>query len=262
MKIDFENQFHKDLYPHVYCKNYTQTAETWKLFLRSYPQYRKYGRQWLKSRRLGANPLTLQLPWITYASIEFLSSTAGRVDNVFEWGMGGSTLFLAKRCRKVISVEHNSRWFEMVRAAIMKNLTGFALTRAKRRFWKQVSPELHLVKGELCGDGAIPGSGSGSHGYEDIDFSKYVNFMDQYPLDYFDFILVDGRARMDCFEKAIPHCRPGGYIVLDNSDYDRYKDRLRGIGMNKLKGWTKVEYLGPGPCAMVIGWRTTVYQKP
>ena len=38
----------------------------------------------------------------------------------FEWGCGGSTLWLAHRCKKVVTVEHDAGWFGKVNTDLDK----------------------------------------------------------------------------------------------------------------------------------------------
>jgi len=37
---------------------------------------------------------------------------------VFEWGSGGSSVFLAKRCKELTTIEHDPDWFEQVETII------------------------------------------------------------------------------------------------------------------------------------------------
>ena len=49
-------------------------------------------------------------------------------NQVFEWGSGGSTLFLSKRFNSVSSIEHEPKWLEKVDAEIKKqSLTSVSL---------------------------------------------------------------------------------------------------------------------------------------
>src|SRR5690606_2632205 len=71
-----------------------------------------------------------------------------------------------------------------------------------------------------------PGSfGSESPGFQDVSFQRYVESVHDYPPGSFDVIVVDGRARNACLRAARKHVKPGGLIVLDNSDrsYDEGK---------------------------------------
>jgi len=53
-----------------------------------------------------------------------------------------------------------------------------------------------------------------------------------YPDNYFDFIIVDGRARVECSFNAIKKLKRGGLFVLDNSERKRYMPIF-----NLLENW-------------------------
>src|SRR5206468_5320386 len=62
----------------------------------------------------GRSPLDLETPWFSYAAIDFLESFLEPQMIAFEYGSGGSTIFLAHRIKFLYSVEDNSEWFERV----------------------------------------------------------------------------------------------------------------------------------------------------
>src|SRR5882724_10582455 len=62
----------------------------------------------------GKTPLDLEIPWFSYAAIDFLDGFVQPDMKVFEYGSGGSTLFFARRAKSVVSVEDNAKWFEWV----------------------------------------------------------------------------------------------------------------------------------------------------
>jgi hypothetical protein len=264
MKIDFESSFHEVLYTRVYRTSEEKTVQVWRRFTDDYPQYRKYESDWLKTRCRGETPLSMGVPWITYPAIDWLTSVVGHRDRVFEWGMGGSTIFLAQKCHKVVSVEHDPKWFESAKDVIKQRLNASLSAKFKRRLLGQKSPELYLHEPEQINLGLANSDAvlSGAKGYENRDFSGYVKAIEKFPSNYFDLVLVDGRARMDCLFKAANYVKPGGFIMLDNSDYARYVEDLTEFEANQAKGWTKHVFLGPGPSSSCIGWRTTAYQRP
>ena len=122
------------------------------------------------------------LPWYTYPAIEFLKQFDFSGKDVFEFGSGNSTLFWASRAARVVSVEDDERWFEVVSRRLPGNCT------------------IHL----------------------ESDLRPYPDVIRRYP-ERFDIIVVDGpargRTRFRCAQAAIEHLRPGGLIILDNSDW-------------------------------------------
>src|SRR5207253_3435163 len=66
------------------------------------------------------DPVELELPWFSYAAIDFLQSYLRSEMQVFEFGSGGSTLFFAQQCKSVTSVEDNAHWCEIVAARLAR----------------------------------------------------------------------------------------------------------------------------------------------
>ncbi len=54
------------------------------------------------------------IPWFSYPFIDFLTPRLSKEITVFEFGSGNSTLFFAERVKKVISIEHNKDWYQIV----------------------------------------------------------------------------------------------------------------------------------------------------
>jgi predicted O-methyltransferase YrrM len=138
------------------------------------------------------SPLDLQLPWFSYAAIDFLEGYLRDTMDVFEWGTGGSTLFFTRRCRSVVSVEDDPQWLQLV----------------KQQIQSQQLPNSTIH-------------------FRPYDFETPIDFADS---DYvkaieggdYDVIVIDGQditlgERPVCFRVAEAHVRPGGIIVVDDS---------------------------------------------
>jgi len=142
-------------------------------------------------------PLQIGLPWWSYKSIHTIEPLLKKEHNVFEWGSGGSTLFLAKRTNKVVAVENNPDWFERVQSSIKK----FRITNV------QIShQEIDLVDSDA------------------FMRSPYANYIS----GSFDIIVIDGEdhfgpsaswsAREYCFKISQSLiCSNGGIIIVDDS---------------------------------------------
>ena len=61
------------------------------------------------------------IPWITYPAIDFLNQYDFSECSVFEFGSGGSTLYWAKRCKSVTSVEHFAPWYDKMQDDMPSN---------------------------------------------------------------------------------------------------------------------------------------------
>src|SRR5215831_14812664 len=151
----------------------------------------------------GKSPLDLELPWFSYAAIDFLDQFLQAGMAVCEYGSGGSTLFFARRVSSVFSVEDNPKWFELVSRRLEQS---------------------SLRNAELC---LHPFDFKNPAGFED---SEYLNAIPERP---FDVIVVDGseewtQVRPICFEKAETRIKPGGIIVVDDSwRYPNLRQRNR-----------------------------------
>jgi hypothetical protein len=151
----------------------------------------------------------LDVPWWTLAAIErvdrWIAARNGRV-RVFEYGSGASTAWLARRCEQVTSVEHDASFARYITPLLAyDNVT------------------LHLVEPRRAV--SQPLVGSSRRGYEDCDFSAYADCI--VGDSRYDLIVIDGRARVACLERAVRFLADGGLIVFDNSARKRYQTALR-----------------------------------
>ncbi len=146
------------------------------------------------------------MPWWTFDSAdraaEWLREHPGA--RVFEWGSGASTMWLSSRAGSVHSVEHHAGWAAMIAPRLPPNV--------ELRVVEPVPPDAPVVAS------AKPGHGG-------LDFADYVAAIDDVPGD-FDLIVIDGRAREACLARAVERLAPGGVIVFDNVDRQRYVDAI------------------------------------
>lgn len=61
------------------------------------------------------------IPWYTYPAIEYITQVDYSDKTVFEYGSGNSSIFWSKRAKKVISVENDKSWFEVVQKSKIIN---------------------------------------------------------------------------------------------------------------------------------------------
>jgi len=155
--------------------------------------------------------LAYDVPWWTFAASDevarFLDTRPGA--RAFEWGSGASTLWLARRSGEVVSVEHDAAWAESLRPILPENV------------------ELRVVVPEE--KAGTSGIGSSKAGFTDLDFTAYVEAIDGVQGD-FDLVVIDGRAREACLPRALERLAPGGVIVFDNVDRQRYVDAISAAG--------------------------------
>jgi predicted O-methyltransferase YrrM len=64
------------------------------------------------------SPLELELPWFSYAAIDFLAAVIKPTDRVCELGGGGSTLWFAQRAGQVVTLESDPAWAALIRTKL------------------------------------------------------------------------------------------------------------------------------------------------
>lgn len=143
--------------------------------------------------------IALDCPWwhveATRKVAEFLAVRPGA--RVFEYGSGASTAWLARRAHEVISVEHHGDWHKL--------LTPLVAEFGNATLWHR----------ELAGD-------------------DYVGAIDEAGGE-FDLIVVDGRRRIDCLQRAVAHLKPGGIVLFDDSGRSRYRAGMAACGLREQR---------------------------
>lgn len=195
-----------------------------KGFTLSYAKYRVL-RPLLKLNYKAFKLFNKVTPWTTQASIKTFDQILTRDMVGFEYGSGFSTLYFARRMKHVTSIEHNPVWFNLVNEKFktlgVKNVSYQLIPPGQ----SNLAPYPFYEKFQLTNDDFQVRE-------EYIDyFSAILN----YPDSHFDFILVDGRARVECCLLAIAKLKSGGIFVLDNSDRSRYRPVF-----HVLKNWKSV----------------------
>ena len=146
---------------------------------------------WLRSYREG-RPVTRSgepLPWFTYSAIEFLEERLPRDASVFEFGAGSSTLWFAKRCARVLSVDPNLEWVERISAVAPAN--------ASVTF----------------------------HGHP-ADREGYLSEISKEGLRW-DVVVIDSAWRGESGRVAIENLSDRGVIVWDNSGLPAFAEYMR-----------------------------------
>jgi hypothetical protein len=136
------------------------------------------------------------LPWLSYPMIHFLEHYLDKNMTIFEFGSGNSTLFFAERVKRVVSIEHDKKWYDRALSLMPKNV------------------EMIFQELEYGGD-----------------YCKTLKKLNE----TFDIIFVDGRDRVNCVKESAFSLNTGGIIILDDSGRERYKeafDFLKETGFN------------------------------
>ena len=165
-----------------------------------------------------------QIPWIVPEAVERLGALLAADWQVFEFGSGVSTVWYATRVDHITSVEDDNEWFTQVR----RMLAARGLTNA----------DIHLTLPRLFPDEIAR--------FEDATFDLVV----------VDGNEVEGTDRMRCLAAARSKVRPGGYLLLDDSDREQYSyaDEL-------LAGWLAERFVGV-KAVPLTAVETTLYRRP
>lgn len=121
-------------------------------------------------------------PWLTQDSNKFLEQYLTKEDNVLEFGSGGSTLFFAKKCKHIVTFEHDILWYNKI------------ITEIKKKDLKNI--QLNY--------------------FQDESYYKEVNKLND---QFFDVVLVDGIFRAECTKLSLPKIKNGGILIIDNANW-------------------------------------------
>jgi len=152
-------------------------------------------------------------PWWNDRAIRYITEQLRPGDQVFEWGSGASTIWLCDHGAKVISIEHDADWVEKVASRC---------------------PTADIR--------AIPGSAENDEYIEDqADRSgDYIGAIDEFADGSFDIVIVDGLYRPECLRRGASKVKPGGLLILDDTD----RQKLARVRKTALPQWKKVSFTG------------------
>jgi hypothetical protein len=195
-------------------------------------------------------------PWMTYPSIAFMKDIISKQNNVFEYGSGYSTLFFRELSNRTVTVEHDSKWFELVRENVGDDDDLHLIVQGSNAhpesleildFFARNFPEVR--SNDLSHDL--------QHGMLNLEFAGYASTLYNYPKGYFDVIVLDGMARNLTGVIAADRIADNGIIVLDNSDRWQYNTLQKYL---QEKGYKRIDFWGPG-FGNHKSWCTSFYAK-
>lgn len=138
-----------------------------------------------------------ELPWFTYSSIDFIKERINSEFSIFEFGSGNSTIWFSQKVRKVVSVEHDAKWFSIMKDKILERMNVTYI-------------------------------------FGNIDTNEYANSVLNYSNE-FDLIIIDGRQRIECCMNSLDALKENGVIVWDNSDRPEYDEGYKYLKSNAFK---------------------------
>ena len=171
-------------------------------------------------------------PWWNKRAIRYLSRLVRPGDRVFEWGSGGSTVWLTRQGATVTSVEHDPEWVARVRE-LCPTADVVAIPSAPAGALRSEAQLIHT-----------------GHRY----FDDYVAAIDSIAVGSLDIVIVDGFCRIECTRRAAPKVRPGGVLIIDDTDFRFLRPQ------RLLAGWRAVALSGFKPRFELR--ETTFFHKP
>lgn len=201
--------------------------------------------EWIRTvntPHLSMAPIDKIYPWFSFPSIDYLAKLSLPHMSVLEFGCGYSTIWWAQRAFRVTSIERSPHWIAEVREALsMNGITNVEL---------------------------IPFSGFAGTTEEEIkvgcdpirlepNIQRYVQ-AGQGKKELYDIIVVDDVFRNEVASAAITQLRPGGMLVLDDSERERYRPTF---DLFKSMGWSFASFYGATPYHFHEK-QTTIWHKP
>ena len=158
----------------------------------------------VRTRLANAEPAE---PWLVPAAVERLAELIRPHWSVLEFGSGASTAWYGARAGRVVAFEDDAGWHELVRARIEKA----ALDTCEIRY---------------------------------IPLRDFTAVASEFPACSFDLVVVDsneqpGATRTDCAAVARGLIKPGGFLVVDDSDIREYQPLFE-----MFRGWELERFVG------------------
>lgn len=192
------------------------------------------------------------MPWLPFEAIHWLDGYLRGDMKVFEYGSGGSTVFLAKRAGQVFSVEHDKSWYAQVSETLSRLGIENSVYQLREAVWNTEGiASLDSVRERVLRPDASERSNPGAN------FESYVSAIDAHPDGNFDLVLVDGRARQACIERALRKIHTGGYLMLDNSNDQRLIDCL---SLSCIQAYTRKDFHSIAPNWPPKRWTASLWQ--
>jgi hypothetical protein len=201
--------------------------------------------RWIRTigtKRLKENPLNETYPWFAFSSIAYLAALIRPDMKVVEYGSGYSTIWWASRVGEVTSVERSREWLAEVDAALSKH----ALKNAHLIPFNKFSPGTEEEIRARCNWDMLSPA-----------VSDYVLSAGVLPKSC-DVVVIDDIFRNEVALAAIEIVKPGGLLILDDSERERYLPTIKLLGS---LGWSFASFYGSPPYHFHEK-QTTIWFKP
>jgi len=176
-------------------------------------------------------------------AINWIERTIKPGMRVFEYGSGSSTVYFCRRVKEVISVECYKHVYNENRKIF--DTSAFHIVSNKLLHYKLIEPTIDPKPYPYSHESY----NSTVDSFAGYSFQDFVDSINGWAHESFDIVFINGRSRSSCIRTAIPKVKPGGYLILSNSDKYEYQDAIElylkkyphqnfGEGIGKTGIWT------------------------
>lgn len=151
-------------------------------------------------------------PWLAPETIQFLNNNLTSEMIGLEYGSGFSTIFLCERSKHIVSIEHHEEWYEKIKNILEE--------RGVKNVEYVYCPE---GESEKSMESIIPKEMNYSNYGRKKNFGNYIDVANKFDDGYFDYAIIDGRARVETFMVSLKKVKKGGFIILDNAERPSYQ---------------------------------------
>ena len=171
--------------------------------------------------RTGRTP---ERPWIVPASIGWLRRRMRSNWSVLELGSGRSTVWYARRAGRVLSLEDNEYWYPQTKERLEE--AGLGNVELRLRPVEEFPQEVAALQD------------------------------DAFDLVVVDFLEAPTVTRIDALKPAMKKVRPGGFLLLDDSDRPGYAQAFELLAGWRFRKFTGVKDEWPETC------ETGIFRRP
>lgn len=173
--------------------------------------------------------ITRLTPWLPESMVQEIDKRLLAIPNarILEFGMGISTLYYVNKpgIRKLYSVEHDPNWFSQIMELVPSDRVKLCATLYSLPYAQTVCNVIRNTR------------------------------------EGFDMILIDGRNRAGCMRVAPDLLKPGGFIVLDNSEREEYQPAIQRLLGRGFLATAHLQLLPDQWGFTYPGWQATLFSK-
>ena len=140
------------------------------------------------------------LPWYTYPCIDFLSQRDYSDKTILEFGGGQSTLWWAKRAKRIVTLEGDEAWYHSIKSKMPENV------------------DIRHIRVESA----------------DVCVEHVNSILESLDVSGFDVIVIDGHFRAEMIPIARRVMTEDGMIVCDNAEGYGFFEGFQDSELNRV----------------------------